>query len=136
MTISYSVSIGAVTFTHTSASYQLPNQPVEIAVRRRRVTQTAPFVAGALELASVPDEVALAMTVRCYGGGSNPQTLVDAITAAATAASWSLAVTWDGATRTWACRAADWSAPIGGEDQQLAHRRDVHLTIPASPFPT
>lgn len=136
MTIAYSLALGGLSFTETSTSYQLPNEPVVIGRRRRRVTTTAPHVPGALELASVADEAFLSMTIRCYGGGSNPQTLVDAITSAVDAASYDVVVTWDGATRTWKARAADWSAPIGGSDQQLAHRRDVSLTIPVYPYPT
>lgn len=137
MTIAYSVSLGSLTFDQTSTSYQLPNAPVPLGVRRRRTVVTAPYVAGATELSSVADEASIALTIRCYGGASNPQTLVDAVVAAATAASWNLVVTWDGATRTWAARAADWSAPIGGDgDGQLAHRRDVSLTIPVHPFPS
>jgi hypothetical protein len=135
-TITYSVTIGAVTFDQDSTDYQLPNEPVVIGRRRRRITVVAPHVPGALELASVADEAVLTMTIRCYGGGSNPQTLVDAITAAVDEDSYDVTVAWDGATRTWAARAADWACPIGGADQQLAHRRDLTLTIPVAPYPT
>lgn len=134
--ISYTITLGALSFTQSSTSYQVPNQPVEIGVSRRRVTVTAPHVPGELELASVAGAATVALTVRCYGGGSNPQTLVDAIVSAVTAETWNLTITWDGATRTWAARAADWRAPIGGEEQQLAHRRDVYLTIPVNPYPS
>lgn len=136
MTIAYSVSLGGLSFTQASTSYQLPNAPIQLGRTRRRVTVTAPYVAGELEIASVADAARVGLTIRCYGGASNPQSLVDAIVTAVEASSWNLAITWDGATRTWKARAADWSAPIGGEDQQLAHRRDVTLSIPVGPYPT
>lgn len=136
MTISYSISLGALTFTQASTSYQIPNEPIVIGRTRRRSVATAPHVAGETELSSVADAARIQMVVRCYGGGSNPQTLVDAVVTAIEAASWNLAITWDGATRTWKARAADWSAPIGGEDQQLAHRRDLSITVPVDPYPS
>lgn len=133
--VNYSVSLGGLTFTQASTDYQLVGQ-IELAGRtRRRVLVTAPYVAGALELASVADEARLLMTIRCYGGGTNPQSLVDAITSAIEADSWTLAVTWDGASRSWAAKAADWSAPI--EDPlALVHRRDVRITVPVEPYPS
>lgn len=136
MTINYTVTLGGLSFNQSSTSYQLPNEPIVIGRSRRRAVVTAPHVAGELELASVADAGRLSMTIRCYGGGSNPQSLVDAITSAIDAASYNVSITWDGATRTWAARAGDWTAPIGGQDQQLAHRRDVSISIPVAPYPS
>jgi hypothetical protein len=134
--ISYSISLGGLTFDQASTSYQVPNQPIVVGRTRRRSVATGPFVAGETELSSVADAARIQMVVRCYGGASNPQSLVDAVVTAIETASWDLAITWDGATRTWKARAADWSAPIGGDDQQLAHRRDLSITVPVDPYPS
>lgn len=136
MTIAYTINLGGLSFSQGSTSYQLPNEPVAINRSWRKSFATAPHVAGRLLLSSVADVSTIGMQIRCYGGGSNPQTLVDAITAAVEAPSWSLAITWDGATRTWVAEQADWQAPIGGADEQLLHRRTVSLSIPVAPYPS
>lgn len=133
--ISYSVNLGGLTFDQASTSYQLVDgiQPAERS--RRRVAVTAPHVAGDFELSSVADASKLRMTIRCYGGASNAQTLVDAVVAAVEQQSWTLTITWDGATRSWPANAADWTCPIEGQNA-LARRRDITIVVPVQPYPS
>jgi hypothetical protein len=133
--IAYTVNLGGLTFSETSADYQLVDQVQPAERTRRRVAVTAPHVAGDFELSSVADAARLRMTIRCYGGASNPQTLVDAVVTAIEQDAWTLAVTWDGATRSWAANAADWSCPIEGQGA-LVHRRDITIVVPVQPYPS
>jgi hypothetical protein len=133
--INYTVNLGGLSFTQASTDYQLVGTVEPAGRSQRRTAVSSANVAGETLLQSVAEMGRLRMTIRCYGGGSNPQTLVDAIVTKIEQMSWNLAVTWDGASRTWKAEPADWTCPIEGDDA-LTHRRVITINVPVQPFPS
>jgi hypothetical protein len=141
VTILFASSAGATVLTITdtgvapvTSGYRI----VSLAVagqQTRRDTTTAPDVGGALETSSVPDESSYGIVIEArHTTHTALQTLVDAVTAAATARAWRLTVTIGGSAQTWRCRRASWDAPVE-TPAAWSVRRNITLTIPVDPYP-